>query len=590
MLELGTKPRGVGTKDGSGRLFIEPNSSLLIFTTNSAATNKEQVTRTYYDALISTTTAAYFGSGGPQHIRGRVTSVTYEETDDNNPATYNSASHFSYDIHGNANIVIQQNNAMGSVAMGLKRIEYEYDLISGAVQAVHYQKGEFDEFHHRYEYDAENRLVTAFSSRNGVVWEKESRNIYAATGQMMRHELGDKLVQGTDYAFTLQGWLKVMNAGSLNTKRDIGKDGYGEDITGNTSVNRDAGRDAVGQVLGYYTNDYWSKALGAQALNDRFVTRVSSTTTQADYRELYNGNIAYQVVSLMNEQQVAIDNQLTAYRYDQLQRIKTANAHRNYNTTTNDFSGTTANAGAYKEGFTYDKNGNILTVSRYGNLSGAQQEMDDLTYRYIDRSGTTMPVYAGSWSNNATNRLGFVQDDVGLTGNYTSDVDNQSANNYLYDGIGNLVKDNAEQIKEIVWRADGKIARIERNAGSLKPDLEFLYDASGQRIAKIVKPRVAGGVRSQLHWTYTYYVRDVQGNVMGVYERSYALVSGSTYSDKLNLGELHVYGGKRLGLVNVDSLTSRTFTDVNFVDAVGMVFVPNYNATTTTLRVRRVVW
>ncbi len=93
--------------------------------------------------------------------------------------------------------------------------------------------------------------------------------------------------------------------------------------------------------------------------------------------------------------------------------------------------------------------------------------------------------------------------------NYADDVEDQGSknapsgatgvtHNYEYDEIGNLVKDNNESINDIEWTVSGKIKKINRTTGSHnKPDLEFGYDASGQRIYKIVKFRTAGVLSNQ---------------------------------------------------------------------------------------------
>ena len=76
--------------------------------------------------------------------------------------------------------------------------------------------------------------------------------------------------------------------------------------------------------------------------------------------------------------------------------------------------------------------------------------------------------------------------------------------------------------------------RVIRTAASSKPDLEFEYDAGGQRIVKKV-------IRKDGTVTSTYYLRDADGNVMSVY--SY----GST--DNLPvLTEQYLYGSSRIGV------------------------------------------
>ena len=117
-----------------------------------------------------------------------------------------------------------------------------------------HQEGEYDEFRHHYYYDADNRLTATYTSTNGIIWEKESKQFYYAHGPAARVELGDKQVQGTDYAYTILGWTKGMNSNTLDKNRDLGKDG--STATGN--LNRWFGYDAAAYSLGYFTNYYKS--------------------------------------------------------------------------------------------------------------------------------------------------------------------------------------------------------------------------------------------------------------------------------------------------------------------------------------------
>ena len=156
------------------------------------------------------------------------------------------------------------------------------------------------------------------------------------------------------------------------------------------------------------------------------------------------------------------------------------------------------NTSEYYESFTYDPNGNILKANRNG---PGGLTMDKLNYVYDDLT--------------KSNKLERVKDGPYDT-NYSEDIDNQiSTINYKYDPIGNLTSDEAEGLKQIDWSVYGKILKITK--GSNKDNIVFKYDASGNRIQKILKPKTGTIEKNQEDWTTTYYVRDAQGNVMAVY-------------------------------------------------------------------------
>ena len=97
----------------------------------------------------------------------------------------------------------------------------------------------------------------------------------------------------------------------------------------------------------------------------------------------------------------------------------------------------------------------------------------------------------------------------------------------------------------------GKIKSIERNANSKRPDLEFGYDAAGNRIYKTVKPRTGSGLTSETEWTTTYYTRDASGNQMAVYEMKTISDPDGTLNDQMQMKEFDIYGSSRLGVYNV---------------------------------------
>ena len=115
---------------------------------------------------------------------------------------------------------------------------------------VLYQRDWSDQWLHRYTYDAENRLILAETSPDSINWEREARYEYYKHGPLARMTLGGQMVQGVDYAYTLQGWLKGINSTGGTRVHDMGRDGD------TLYANRYTGVDAIGLTLNYFTGDY----------------------------------------------------------------------------------------------------------------------------------------------------------------------------------------------------------------------------------------------------------------------------------------------------------------------------------------------
>ncbi|MBA3986167.1 MAG: RHS repeat-associated core domain-containing protein [Flavobacteriales bacterium] len=170
-----------------------------------------------------------------------------------------------------------------------------------------------------------------------------------------------------------------------------------------------------------------------------------------------------------------------------------------------------------------------MELKRNG-FAASRLSMDDLEYHYIPN----------------TNKLHRVEDRFAEPSQnppylYADIKDGQNANNYHYDQTGNLIKDIQEGIDAIEWNVSGKISKITRTPGSGHADLEFKYDASGNRVSKTVKP--AGSTSSG--WITTYYIRDAQGNILTTYEKK-------ENNTSLYLSEFHIFGSTRMGLLKVD--------------------------------------
>jgi RHS repeat-associated protein len=554
-----------GSRNSAGEYYYFDIASATTYDTWSLSGTTNDITTTYYDeapTLTNSAAPAAFASG-QENLRNRVAAVVYDDNPTLQYDLYNfsasgqpgylNAYFYSYDIHGNVNQVVQETPPLKTHNQNIKSTTYEYDLVSGNVNAVHYQNDERDEFHHRYEYDADNRLKVSYTSRDGEHWEKETKQFYYATGGMGRVEIGDKTVQAMDYAFTINGWLKGMNRNIIGDNgmyqdRDLGQDG----VNNSSNINRNIATDAAGFTLHYYkpsagiSNDY----LSVHTVPD-FAEDLSGTAYGADLVSQYNGNIAGMTTAMLKDDETGAEVQGRAFAYDQLYRIKTSTAFHSSasNLYNNGWQTTYTQDNRYSEAFTHDWNGNIKTVDRYSGdlVSGTAVKSDAFTYNYATNSNLLTHI-----------------DDAQAACAYTDDVDDQSGNNYLYDAIGEMTDDVSERIIDIEWTPYGKVKAVRKDQAintnsctSLEytdSDVEFLYTASQQRLCKIVKPHKlnGAGISDQDEWIYYWYSYDAGGNLMGVYKQSFEDLGSNSYKVKIDLQEHGVYGSGRTGMRHAD--------------------------------------
>lgn len=495
----------------------------------------DNTVRNYYDVPKTIIT----GQLSPTNLRNRLaqTAITYG----NNTTAYNHATFYSYDIHGNVDTLVQDygnstassiQNVMNRNGNRWKKLVYEYDLISGKVNATKYQDGQKDAFYHRYEYDADNRLTNTYSSLDRIIWEQDARYSYYKHGPLARTIIGEQMVQGIDYAYTLQGWLKGVNSTSLNPGIDMGEDGN------IGAQNQYITRDVLSFNLNYYTGDY--SAISAVNLFPG-----TSAYMGVAYKPLYNGNISSMAVNIAKFNHPL----LYSYSYDQLNRLTGVDVFDGLNQADNHWTAMAAKQD-YKERISYDANGNILTYLRQG--YGANLAMDSLAYKYT---------YSGDRLQH--NKLNYVRDRIsGSTAhsaNYTEDIEDQSINNYTYDAIGNLASDVKEGITAITWNVFGKATEIQRTPTVDNPvnNIQYTYDAQGLRISK----RVAKNTTSTVE--YTWYVRDATGNILATYT---SLGTGTTLTSySVALTEQHIYGTARIGVLTRSGIDMKTaFTPGNY--------------------------
>ncbi|HEX8577020.1 MAG TPA: DUF6443 domain-containing protein [Flavobacterium sp.] len=267
-----------------------------------------------------------------------------------------------------------------------------------------------------YTYDHADRLLSQKQTINGQAEETIVANTYDELGQLIGEGIGGKTTRG-----------RLQNVD------------YGYNIRGWLKTINNP--DAIG--------------------NDLFTFRLHYNDPANTTPALYNGNISQTYWKSANS-----DNNLRHYdyRYDALNRLTFA----------------TDNQDRYNENLAYDKNGNIMNLTRKGATNTnatAFGIMDQLTYHY-----------------DAGNKLLKVQDMEGEEG--FKDGAN-TGDDYTYDNNGNMTNDANKGITSITYNHLNLPVEIITATGVI----HYAYDATG---AKQVK-EVYGGRTQESIRSITYY-------------------------------------------------------------------------------------
>jgi hypothetical protein len=246
----------------------------------------------------------------------------------------NVTSWYNYDSQGRLEWMIQD-----ILGLGIKKVAYAYDFMGNVLQ-VAYQAGQPDAFYHHYEYDANQRLGKVFTSKNGINKKLQAAYFYNTLGELARVELADNL-QGIDYTYNVNGWLKAINHG--DTDKDPGRK------TAKQVQNSISLRDAFGMTIEYHPNDYTSAGYSTGNYNVGALANYS-----------YSGNI--KAIGWHNGNQ---NHQQVMYKYDyddkyQLTAAKWGNVSKSggnytFNEAMNEYTETVSG---------YDAHGNILGLNR----------------------------------------------------------------------------------------------------------------------------------------------------------------------------------------------------------------------------------
>ncbi len=341
--------------------------------------------------------------------------------------TYNDfgKSWYSYDDEGNVLWMAEKPTGLGKVFL----TENTYDF-NGNVTNISFRV--YDEnastpektFDYRLTYNVDQRLSKVETSYNGGNWIEHAEYHYFFDGKLKRLELADNL-QGVDFRYTPQGWLKSINHPQRSNDP-------GGDALGTNGIHEDV----FGMTLEYFEGDRLDANLNSQSIN-----------VGAAYKEQFGGIVRAMVWKspLTMYDQSALPSTYAFQYDDDYQLLDAQFGTSNFTTKTFTTSGNTFKVSDLQ----YDLNGNVQKLKRYGK----SDVIHDLTYNYISN----------------TNKLLN-------TGSYSS---------YQYDNIGKVIEEvKGSNVQKLEYDVRQRVTRVKDANGNVK--VEFTYNAQGLRQQKKV--------------------------------------------------------------------------------------------------------
>ncbi|HOU27415.1 MAG TPA: DUF6443 domain-containing protein, partial [Paludibacteraceae bacterium] len=301
---------------------------------------------------------------------------------------------------------------------GFTKTELKYDFIGNTTSNhTNHKRSSTDPqilVNEGFTYTPQGRLLTHTHQINNGVVQLLASNTYDELGQLISKNVGNTTaapLQKVDYVYNIRGWMTEINKVAALQQGSDPKDLFGFKINYNT-IDGDA----------------------------------SAT------KKLYNGNIAETSWSTSTVVRTY------GYKYDNLNRLTFATYQK---------SGITTNA--YNENLTYDKNGNIKHLNRFGLLDPQTPapQIDDLTYEYKSSTSNQLTKVTDSPSGN--DNEGFIDG-------------NKSGDDYTYDANGNLITDLNKNITQIVYNHLNLPTKITFGASG---NIVYIYNAIGQKLEKI---------------------------------------------------------------------------------------------------------
>ncbi len=273
-----------------------------------------------------------------------------------------------------------------------------------------------------YTYNDQERVVSHTHKSASATPQLMTYNEYDALGRLIEKKTGGTNTSGSsglqhvDYKYNVRGWL--------------------------TDINNVASLAQSGDPLDLF----------AFQINYTEVTDAINGAVE----ELYNGNIAETFW------RTSSDNVRRKYgfSYDDQNRIRDAYYQIP--------GATVPRANSYNASYSYDKNGNLMTLERNGEQDDANNviPIDDLVYSYDDG-----------------NKLMIVKDLENFSAGYDDAHTTTGQDDFAYDTYGNLTLDKDKDITAINYNHLNLPTEITFGGGGT---IEYLYDAAGIKLKKTV--------------------------------------------------------------------------------------------------------
>jgi RHS repeat-associated protein len=323
-----------------------------------------------------------------------------------------------------------------------------------------------------YSYTDQDRVLALTHKIGNQPPQLMAHNTYDAMGRLVEKKVGNTEsapLQKVDYSYNVRGWLTGIN-----------------------------------DILDLNNGGVSSQPQDLFAFKINYSNPVEFNFNGA-VKSLYNGNIAE--ISW----RTASDNIQRRYgfSYDETNRLLDARYQIPQSSV--------QERNTYNEHLTYDANGNIKTLLRYGEQDGdIPFQIDDLTYTYEG------------------NRLMKVSDATNQPAGF-KDINLSNSNDYGYDAYGNLTSDVNKGITSVIYNHQNLPVTI-TISGTTGGTISYLYDGDGIKLKKTVTPNSGPTVITDYLGGYQYV-----GGVLEFFPTSEGYVKHTVVDDVSNFTYVFQY-------------------------------------------------